>query len=136
MQVFNRIFRRGRAKGAFNMIERRLYAEEARPFLHECLAQVSPKLLLFGGNSAVDEVVTSLGGKAEADVETIAYGPNGSRDAVYYCEYRVSLPGLPTTLAIGLYHPSKLNNCFYADAFPRLQARFDEALGVPMLRSA
>lgn len=55
-------------------------------------------------------------------------GPNGSSEAVYYREYELQLPYYRPILAIGIYHPSKMNRVFRSMVFPLLRDRLQPAV--------
>lgn len=128
IQVFNRLFRRSPHSGVFSTQQKAAYAEEARPFLLECLQLVSPRLIIFGGANAAIPFMDGIGGRALADFKSTIMGPNGRCEAVYYREFALSHPLLGELAGIGIYHPSKLNTFFYDRVFPRLKQRIAACL--------
>ncbi|TZG25166.1 hypothetical protein [Sphingomonas montanisoli] len=122
VQVLNRFFRRSPMRPS--AANEAMYMQEAKPFLRELIQFIEPEVMIFGGDAGV-----GLFAKAHAAHMTggaALMGPNGRSEAVYLREYKLVIPGYRPVVAFGIYHPSKLNGYFRANAIPMLKGRLSE----------
>lgn len=127
IQMMNRYFRRG--DGA----DKKAGMREAAPYLKRILSYIEPELLVMGGAGSrgreIDDFARAMDGSFRLDEDSIIMGPNGTREALYFCTGNISIPDLRPMRVIGTYHPSKWHETFYKTAYAAMEDEFKKIAG-------